>query len=112
MVCLQSIFVFHTYLHLFIVDLFYFKTCWFRQAKPIEENIFCSKLPEIHYTLQPCHKSQCSCCQPSHSRRHSEQWQAIPFNLKEKFQFVHGYQAILNCPAVSNALKSVLFESF
>ncbi|CAF1338839.1 unnamed protein product [Adineta steineri] len=81
------------------VDLFYLKTCSFRQAEPIENMIFCSKPPEIHYCLTACNKFNCSCCHPLHARIYPGQSEAIQFNIKQKYQFVNGYQTILNCPA-------------
>ena len=89
---------------LLIVDLFYFKTCQFREAKVIEEKIFCSKVPEVHYSIAACNKPNCSCCQPLHLRLHSEQMKAVQFDVKKRFRFVSGYQAILNCPAVSESI--------
>jgi len=90
-----------------LVDLFYLKTCSFRQAKPIEETIFCSNTPEIRYHFTPCQKSTCSCCRPLFSRISStEQIPAappLPFYNQGKYQFLNGYQTILNCPAVNSS---------
>ena len=91
------------------VDLFYMKTCSFHQAKPIEETIFCMKSPEIHYSLSACNKPHCNCCHPIYPRIYPGQIEAVQFNLKEKYQFLNGYQSILNCSAVNYPIFLYLF---
>lgn len=83
------------------VDLFYMKTCSFRNAQPRSkiEGIFCSKIPECHYKMTPC--GQCSLCQTSVDMRYRQQAPVL-FNRREKHRFVNGYESILNCPVTCN----------
>ena len=86
---------------LFVVDMFYMKTCNFRRAQPSQEGIFCFNEPQAHYGLQPCNKPSCHCCHPPCRRRRPGQTPAIEFRSNQIHNFVNRYKAILNCPAVS-----------
>ncbi|CAF1589895.1 unnamed protein product, partial [Adineta steineri] len=83
------------------IDLFYMKTCSFRQAQPRKksEGIFCTTTPECRYVMTPCHSCSlcCSLNQANNRRQHS-----VTFNLYQKYRFVNGYESILNCPASCN----------
>lgn len=85
------------------VDLFYMKTCSFRQAQPRlpMEGIFCRTTPECLYVMQPCgHCPLCSSVDSSaRATTSGNQAYAVAFNLYQKHRFVNGYEAILNCPA-------------
>jgi hypothetical protein len=80
------------------VDLFYMKTCTFRQAQPRSstEGLFCEDLPESRYSMTPC--QSCSLCQSSHEITGRQQ-PAVQFHLCHRHRFVNGYESILNAPA-------------
>ncbi|CAF0808577.1 unnamed protein product, partial [Didymodactylos carnosus] len=54
---------------------------------------------EFYLQIDVCDRLDCSCCHPLYPRLYPEQTPAILFNWKEKYQFLNGYQTILNCPA-------------
>lgn len=84
------------------VDLFYMKTCSFRQAQPRlpTEGIFCRTTPECLYVMQPCGRCPlCSSAESSARANSGGQAYSVAFNLYQKHRFVNGYEAILNCPA-------------
>lgn len=78
------------------VDLFYMKTCSFRQAQPRQTNegIFCRTTPQCLYVVHPC--GHCLLCTTGGG---GGQAYSVAFNLHQKHRFVNGYEAILNCPA-------------
>ena len=80
------------------VDLFYMKTCSFRDAQPRSERegLFCSELPECRYTMTAC--GHCDLCRSSNVMVIREQ-PSIQFNRYERHRFVNGYESILNGPA-------------
>ncbi|CAF1193429.1 unnamed protein product [Rotaria sordida] len=80
------------------VDLFYMKTCSFRDAQPrsITEGIFCSNIPDCLYTMSRC--GDCNLCQQSNDINYRQQAPVL-FNRYERHRFVNGYESILNCPA-------------
>ncbi|CAF1378446.1 unnamed protein product [Rotaria sordida] len=83
------------------VDLFYMKTCSFRNVQPRSntEGIFCEKIPECHYKMTAC--GQCNLCQtPIDLTYH--QTTPVLFNRAEAHRFVNGYESILNCPVTCN----------
>lgn len=83
---------------LLVVDLFHWKTSSFRGASPRpSEGIFDVTLhePQARYGLQRCQQPGCLCCQSS----------VVPFDTCRVHTFVHGYQAILNAPAVCHLVS-------
>ncbi|CAF1348935.1 unnamed protein product [Rotaria sordida] len=80
------------------VDLFYMKTCSFRDAQPrsITEGIFCLNMPDCLYTMSRC--GDCNLCQQSNDINYRQQAPVL-FNRHERHRFVNGYESILNCPA-------------
>ncbi|CAF4867995.1 unnamed protein product, partial [Rotaria socialis] len=73
----------------FIVDVFYMKTCRFRDAEPCPsiKGLFCNdESPKSRYSMVPCGTTNCPCC---HSIENSS-----------SHRFVNGYTTYLNCPAV------------
>lgn len=94
----------------FVVDLFFLKTCSFNGVKPrifeqhYSEGLFCLETPAARFPITPCGKPSCLCCHPPCPRPDSTA--AIPFSVLRIHRFVNRYEAILNCPAV--CLKSVL----
>jgi hypothetical protein len=72
------------------------KTCEFRQAQAVQQYIFCTSQPQARYGISSCHKLSCPYCHPKEDIKLT----AIQFHSKQIHQFVNGYQAILNCPAV------------
>ncbi|CAF3202567.1 unnamed protein product [Rotaria socialis] len=83
------------------VDLFYMKTCSFRDAQPrsITEGIFCSTIPECRYTMTRC--GNCKLCSTSMDNQYHQQAPVL-FNRFERYRFVNGYESILNCPVTCN----------
>jgi hypothetical protein len=81
-----------------LADLFFMKTCSFRNALPRseDEGLFCIDEPDSRYGLSPC--NNCSLCVPS-SDDTRRQHPTIRFGPSQKFLFVNSYQTILNCPA-------------
>ncbi|UJR29610.1 hypothetical protein I4U23_017158 [Adineta vaga] len=91
------------------VDLFYMKTCSFRQAQPRSqtEGIFCSEMPECRYVMKRCNQIACEICS-SCSPRKKQQKYDVQFNSYQKHRFVNGYESILNCPATCNT-KNIIY---
>jgi hypothetical protein len=83
------------------------KTCNFRGAKPPSHpahGLFCIDEPQARYGMTPCHKKHCRFCSPSTdilARARPPNKPVVQFSQAQKHTFVNGYQAILNCPAVS-----------
>ncbi|CAF4688056.1 unnamed protein product, partial [Rotaria socialis] len=70
------------------VDVFYMKTCRFRDAEPCPsiKGLFCNdESPKARYSMVPCGTTNCPCC---HSIENSS-----------NHGFVNGYTTYLNCPA-------------
>ncbi|CAF2077940.1 unnamed protein product [Rotaria magnacalcarata] len=70
------------------VDVFYMKTCRFRDAEPCPsiQGLFCNdESPKTRYSMVPCGTTNCPCC---HSIENSS-----------SHRFVNGYTTYLNCPA-------------
>ncbi|CAF1311890.1 unnamed protein product [Rotaria sordida] len=85
------------------VNLFYMKTCTFRDAWPrsLDEGLFCkSQLPIVRYTFQPCQNISCTLCESSST--------IIQFNSYRTHRFLNGYYAILNCP-VTCETKNLIY---
>ena len=98
-------------LSIILVDLFYMKTCSFRGARLYSSNLFCNNTPEALYGLLRCRKPYCRFCFPTRTMRMRAQYHSQPvlrFSPTHQHRFLNGYQAILNCPAVSH--QSNLFE--
>jgi hypothetical protein len=83
---------------IYLADLFFMKTCSFRNAKPrsTKEGLFCIDEPDIRYSVSAC--NNCSLCRPSNdiTRQHKT---TLRVDSKQPYRFVNGYQTILNCPA-------------
>lgn len=81
------------------VDLFYMKTCSFRDAQPrsTTEGLFCLQSPECRYTMKAC--GHCELCRPSSS--------SVQFDHYQRHRFVNGYEAILNCPATCSSTNII-----
>ena len=75
------------------------KTCSYRHATPrsVDEGLFCQDEPESQYGFLPC--NNCSLCVPYHETSIREQQLTVRFGPNQKFRFINGYQAILNCRA-------------
>ncbi|CAF1395843.1 unnamed protein product [Rotaria sordida] len=85
------------------VDLFYMKTCTYRDAWPrsLDEGLFCkSQLPTVRYSFQPCQKISCTLCESSST--------IIQFNSYRIHHFLNGYHAILNCPVTCHT-KNIIY---
>ena len=81
------------------VDLFYMKTCSFRQVQPksTKECLFCQQAPECHHALRAC--GYCELCRSSST--------SIEFDRYHRHRFVNGYEAILNCPATCSSTNII-----
>ncbi|CAF4318908.1 unnamed protein product, partial [Rotaria sordida] len=88
------------------VDLFYMKTCSFRDAQPRSktEGIFCATIPEYRYKITPC--GHCKLCRTPIDMKYRSQ-APILFNRYGKHQFVNRYESILNCPATCNTINII-----
>ncbi|CAF1237545.1 unnamed protein product [Rotaria sp. Silwood1] len=88
------------------IDLFYMKTCSFRDAQPRSktEGIFCATLPECRYKITPC--GHCKLCRTPVDMKYRSQ-APILFNRYGKHEFVNRYQSILNCPATCNTTNII-----
>ena len=84
-----------------IVDMFYMKTCSFRDAQPrsVDEGLFCRSEPEARYAMTDC--GNCGLCCPKYDVKRREGPPVVQFGPAQRHQFVNKYEAILNCPAVS-----------
>ncbi|CAF4334779.1 unnamed protein product, partial [Rotaria magnacalcarata] len=70
------------------VDVFYMKTCRFRDTEPCSsmQGLFCNdESPKARYSMVPCGTTNCPCC---HSIENSS-----------NHRFINGYTTYLNCPA-------------
>ncbi|CAF3153835.1 unnamed protein product [Rotaria socialis] len=89
-------------------DLFYMKTCSYRGAQSIHDNlhksIFCSNEPQARYGIIPCHQRSCYLCYPSY-RTHQP---IVPFEIHQQHIFINGYRSILNCPATCTT-KNIIY---
>lgn len=85
----------------FLVDLFFMKTCSFRQAIPRSLNdggLFCIQEPHSQYGFSPC--DHCSLCGPRYNLSCREKLgPMIEFGITDAFVFNNGYKTLLNCPA-------------
>ena len=92
--------IMHTCLSL--VNMFYMKTCSFRFARPrtMNEGLFALQQPEARYELAAC--GNCTLCYPRYSRKDRLKKSVVDFSQAHKHTFVNGYEAILNCSAVSS----------
>ena len=86
----------------FDVNMFYMKTCSFRFARPrtMNEGLFCVQEPEARYELTSC--GNCGLCYPRYNRKYRARKSVVEFSQAHKHTFVNGYEAILNCSAVSS----------
>jgi hypothetical protein len=91
------------------VDLFYMKTCSFREAQPTASNrhLFCQTNPEARYGMTAC--GNCGLCYPKYDVKRRGQ-PVIKFDATHSHHFANKYQTILNCPCVS--LPSRVLSSF
>jgi hypothetical protein len=102
------------FIYTLVVDMFYLKTCSFNNVKPrfcynrCHEGLFCLAPPEARFAITPCDNRHCACCHSTCPRRYPTnqgQTQVIPFSNPHIHRFVNGYEAILNCPAVSTIVS-------
>lgn len=87
----------------FDMDLFFMKTCCYRQARPRskDEGLFCRHAPAIgQYELADC--GNCGLCYPRNSRHGRPRTSMVTtFGKRHEYTSLNGYRVILNCPAVS-----------
>ena len=99
-------------------ECFFMKTCAFRHAQPSlyhHQGIFSIGPPQAHYGMIPCASITCRFCFPiTDIHVHARQNQAVvQFSSGQKYHFVNGYEAILNCPAVClSSYSERLFLTF
>ncbi|CAF5188020.1 unnamed protein product, partial [Rotaria magnacalcarata] len=79
------------------VDVFYMKTCRFRDAEPCPsiQGLFCNdESPKARYRMVPCGTTNCPCCSSIEN--------------SSSHRFVNGYTTYLNCPA-SCTTSNIIF---
>ena len=87
------------------------KTCSYRGAQPRSlnqghsEGLFCVHPPEARTSFLPCTHEPCRCCWERRDLTGRPQ-PCVRFSPVHSYQFLNGYQVLLNCPAVS-----ILFDS-
>jgi hypothetical protein len=100
------------------VDLFYMKTCSFRGADLYDDfpehpgyhdrkYIFCQDAPKTNFGMLPCNREICLCCHPRDDLTHRQIQPAVQFSTNYIHRFLNKYQAILNCPAVSELKQKI-----
>ncbi|CAF1435936.1 unnamed protein product [Adineta steineri] len=94
-------------------ELFFMKTCCFRNAKPTLYNhhgIFSIDEPKALYGLKPCEQVTCRFCFPIKDViiRGRQSQPVVQFSSAQKHRFVNGYEAILNCPTTCTT-KNILY---
>ena len=91
-----------SFILIFLVNMFYMKTCSFRYARPrtLNEGLFCIQEPEARYELAAC--GNCGLCYPKYDRTYRSRKSIVEFSQAHRHIFVNGYQSILNCSAVSS----------
>jgi hypothetical protein len=87
-----------------VVDLFYMKTCSFRNVIPDESNkyLFCVTNPEARHAMTAC--GNCGLCYPKYNVKKRGQ-PSVEFGPAQRHQFVNKYESILNCPCVSFSIS-------
>lgn len=90
-------------IYVFLVDLFFMKTCSFRQAKPrsTHESLFCINEPQSQYCFTACNNCRLCCLRYNPSCRETS-GPSIQFDCPNGFTFKNGYKTLLNCPANCN----------
>ncbi|CAF1557995.1 unnamed protein product, partial [Adineta steineri] len=94
-------------------ELFFIKTCCFRNAQPSLYNhrgIFSMDEPKALYGLEPCEQVTCRFCFPIKDVfiRGRQNQPVVRFSSAQKHRFVNGYEAILNCPTTC-ITKNILY---
>ncbi|CAF3988222.1 unnamed protein product, partial [Adineta steineri] len=94
-------------------ELFFMKTCSFRNAQPSLYNrygIFSIDESKALYGLEPCEQVTCRFCFPIKDVlvRGRQNQAVVQFLSAQKHRFVNGYEAILNCPATCTR-KNILY---
>ena len=85
----------------YLVDLFYMKTCSFRGAQQAEPNkyLFCWVNPIARYEMTAC--GNCGLCYPKYDVERRRQPPVDFGAASRRHQFASKYEIILNCPCVS-----------
>ncbi|CAF1164089.1 unnamed protein product [Rotaria sordida] len=85
------------------IDLFYMKTCSYRGAQPIIDDIpkslFCINEPQVRYALTQCNQLSCCLCYPWYKLTYRQHHPIVQFGSNQQYTFINGYRSILNCPA-------------
>jgi hypothetical protein len=92
---------------IFLVDVFYMKTCRFRNAEPCSsiKGLFCNdESPKARYSMVPCGGAHCPCCHSMENNNENSSSSStssiIDFENSSSHRFINGYTTYLNCPAV------------
>ena len=93
---------------IFLVNMFYMKTCSFRYTRPhtLNEGLFYIQEHEARYKLAAC--GNCALCYPKYDRTYRSRKFIVEFSQAHRHIFVDGYQSILNCSAGSSTNKFCL----
>lgn len=83
------------------IHLFYMKTCSYRGAVPVsnEISLVCQYEPQIRYGMSRCNQTTCHLCYPSYKLTYRHDQPIIEFESNASHQFINSYRSILNCPA-------------
>ena len=83
------------------LQLFYMKTCSYRQATPVpnETSLICKYEPQIRYGMIRCNQKTCHLCYPAYKLTYRHDQPIIDFTANAQHQFINRYRSILNCPA-------------
>jgi hypothetical protein len=86
------------------INLFYLKTCSYRQAVPVfnESSIFCMNEPQVRYGMTRCSRASCCLCYPSYKITYRYDKPIIQFGPNQQHRFINSYRSVLNCPATCN----------
>jgi hypothetical protein len=83
------------------INLFYMKTCSYREAKPVSDEIslICMHEPLVRYGMTRCNRISCCLCYPCYKLTYRHDKPIIQFGSNQQHQFINNYRSILNCPA-------------
>ena len=94
------------------VDVFYMKTFHYRNVQPTDMNkdLFCVIEPELRFMFKSCEYPNCEICTCTKHITHRSQMAVHFEETNGLFQFINGYQTILNASAtcITNGIIYVL----
>lgn len=84
----------------FDVDLFFMKTCCYRDAivRSVSEGLLAQREPEARYGFVDC--GNCGLCYPRQDRLGHSRTSLVIYQQAHEYSCLNGYRIILNAPAV------------